>query len=48
MIGGAYPNNAPVLLYGAAHPQGRRLQDLRRQLGYFKGSQEGELNGVGL
>lgn len=25
----------PVYLYGAAHPQGRRLADVRRSLGYF-------------
>jgi hypothetical protein len=35
------PSAVPVILYGAAHPQSRTLQDLRRSLGYFRGASEG-------
>jgi hypothetical protein len=33
--------NLPVLLYGSAHTSGRRLADIRRSAGYFKGSAGG-------
>lgn len=36
----------PVLLYGAADPQGRRLRDIRRACGYFKGAAGSTWNGV--
>lgn len=33
---GKAPDSVPCFLYGAAHPQGRPLADLRRSLGYFR------------
>ena len=35
----------PVLYYGAAHQAGRRLADIRRAAGYFKGSAGGVWKG---
>ncbi|KAK9838331.1 hypothetical protein WJX81_005102 [Elliptochloris bilobata] len=37
----------PVYLYGAVHPQGRRLADIRRALGYFAGARAGQWVGPG-
>jgi glutamate formiminotransferase len=37
----------PVLLYGAAHGEGRTLADIRRACGYFKGAQRGRFEGSG-
>ena len=36
----------PVYLYGAAHNNGRQLAELRRQLGYFRGAQNGKWSGA--
>lgn len=30
------PTSLPVYLYGSAHPEGRTLADIRRELGYFQ------------
>ena len=38
---GVGPPPVPVMLYGAAHPRGRGLQDVRRSLGYFRGASAG-------
>ncbi len=38
---GVGPPPVPVMLYGAAHPQDRGLQDVRRSLGYFRGASAG-------
>lgn len=35
---GSGPHALPVFTYGWAHPQQRPLDDVRRQLGYFKGA----------
>eukprot|EP00976_Prorocentrum_cordatum_P060466 1175905-Prorocentrum_minimum.AAC.4 len=37
--------NIPVFFYGAAHHDGRRLADIRRAAGYFKGSAGGVWEG---
>mmetsp|Transcript_19759 Transcript_19759/g.37660 ORF Transcript_19759/g.37660 Transcript_19759/m.37660 type:complete len:297 (-) Transcript_19759:245-1135(-) len=36
----------PVLMYGAAHAHGRRLAQIRREAGYFKGADAGEWGGA--
>lgn len=38
---GQGPTAVPTYLYGSAHPEGRKLADIRRRLGYFKGNKEG-------
>lgn len=43
---GAGPLAVPVLTYGWAHPQQRRLDDVRRQLGYFRGAAAGSWAGA--
>jgi glutamate formiminotransferase len=35
-VGQGLSASCPVYYYGSAHPQGRRLADIRRSLGYFK------------
>jgi glutamate formiminotransferase len=35
----------PVMLYGSAHPHGRRLAQLRRDAGYFRGEKGGVWQG---
>ena len=41
---GTGPDAIPVYLYGLAHPDGRKLADVRRSLGYFKDSPGGRWN----
>jgi len=43
---GSEPSAAPVFYYGAAHPQGRQLEDLRRSFGYFRGGAAGTWAGA--
>ncbi|KAI3436723.1 hypothetical protein D9Q98_006138 [Chlorella vulgaris] len=43
---GGGPQAVPVFTYGWAHPQQRRLDALRRQLGYFQGSTIGSWAGA--
>ena len=38
--------SVPVMLYGGAHPHGRRLAQLRRDAGYFRGEKGGAWAGV--
>lgn len=40
-LGHSLAARVPVLTYGAAHTHARKLQDLRRALGYFGNSNTG-------